>query len=280
MDSRRRRIWRIVRRVWIALGLASPLILWWGFNTKDLPPGTLVTDDRVEIVRATDTINFRPRPDDPARAGLIFFPGGLVKPEAYAPMARRLAELGHHVVIVRLPYRLAPTHAYHQFVFETALQTLTAPPRPWVIGGHSRGGKLAAEFADVHRTKIAGVALIGTTHPRDRDLSKLPVCIPVLKVYATRDGVAPPGEGARNHGNLPPHTGYVEIDGGNHTQFGYYRFQLLDRRPGIDRETQQQQLIDAVLMVLRPQWIGGGRPPCPGFAPDRFRNAPVQPQPF
>lgn len=255
--GRGRRVWRIVRLVWIALGVASPFVMWWGFGAKDLPALALVSDARVEIVRATDTINFRPRPDDPARHGLIFFPGGLVAPEAYAPMARTLAELGHHVVIVRLPYRLAPTHAYHRLVFETARQTLTAPPRPWVIGGHSRGGKLAAEFVSEHPDDIAGLALIGTTHPREVDLSALPVCVPVIKIFGTRDGIARAADHDKYRDNLPPHTGYYPIEGGNHTQFGYYRFQLLDKRPGIDRDTQQQKLIEGLLMVLRPQYIVG-----------------------
>ncbi len=263
MVSRGRRVWRVVRIVWITLGLASPLVMWWGMSAAGLPPGTLTSDARVEIVRATDTINFRPRPDDPARTGLIFFPGGLVQPEAYAPMARRLAEQGHHVVIVRLPYRLAPTHAYHQFVFATARETLTAPARPWIVGGHSRGGKLAAEFVAEHPASVAGLALIGTTHPREVDLSGLPLCVPVLKIYATRDGVARPEDMDAYRANLPPHTGYREIAGGNHTQFGYYRFQLLDKRPSIDREEQQRQLVDGLLTVLRPQYSGGARPPCP-----------------
>lgn len=263
-QSRARRVWRVVRIVWIVLGLSSALVLWWGFNATDLPPGTLTSDARVEIVRATDTINFRPRPDDPARPGLIFFPGGLVQPNAYAPMARRLAEQGHHVVIVRLPYRLAPTRAYQQFVFETATQTLTSPPRPWVIGGHSRGGKLAAVFASEHPNQIAGLALIGTTHPRDRDLSALPRCVPVVKISGTHDGIAPAEAMDESRHNLPPHTAYVAIEGGNHTQFGHYRYQLLDRRPAIDRETQQRQLVEALLMVLRPQDAGGRAPACPG----------------
>ena len=263
MPIDRKVLWRRVRIVWIVLGLASPFVLWWGFNAKDLPPGVLVSDARVEIVRATDTINFRPRPDDPTRAGLIFFPGGLVAPEGYAPMARRLAEHGHHVVIVRLPYRLAPTHAYHRLVFDTARETLVSPKRPWVIGGHSRGGKLAAEFASEHPNEIAGLALIGTTHPRDRDLSKLPLCVPVLKILGTRDGIASPEESRKHAANLPPHTGYIEIEGANHTQFGYYRFQLMDKRPAIDRDTQQRQLVDGLLSILNQQYLGGQRPPCP-----------------
>jgi pimeloyl-ACP methyl ester carboxylesterase len=264
VSDRRRRIWRVVRIVWIVLGVASPFVMWHGFNAVDLPPGTLVSDARVEIVRAQDTINVRPRPDDPARTGLIFFPGGLVEPDAYAPMARRLAEQGHHVVIVRLPYRLAPTHAYHRLVFDTARETLTSPPRPWVIGGHSRGAKLAAEFASEHPGQIAGLVLIASTHPRDRDLSTLPPCVPVLKIFGTRDGVAPRDEMDKYRGNLPPHTGYLEIEGANHTQFGYYRYQLFGGRPTIDRETQQRKMLEGILMVLRPQYIDGARPACPG----------------
>jgi pimeloyl-ACP methyl ester carboxylesterase len=272
MPLDRRRVWRLVRILVLALVAGAVFGAWYGMRASGLPPGTFTSDARVEIVRATDTIDFRPRPDDPSRAGLIFFPNILVAPEAYAPMARRLAELGHHVVIVRLPFRLAPTHAYHRMVFETARGTLTAPPRPWVIAGHSRGGKFAAEFVSEQQpASIAGLALIGTTHPRDRDLSGLPLCVPVLRISGTRDGIAPRSEVMAFRRNLPGHTGYLDIEGANNGQFAYYRFQPFDQRASIDRETQQQKLVEGLLMILRQQWMnatesqpGGSRPPCPG----------------
>lgn len=267
-----RRVWRILRVILIGAVAALALLSWWCMRAAGLPPGTLTSDSRVEIVRATDSINFRPRPDDPARTGLIFFPNVLVAPEAYAPMARRLAEAGHHVVIIRLPFRLAPTHRYQSMVFETARGTLTAPARPWVIGGHSRGGKFAAEFVlEQPPAAVAGLALIGTTHPRDRDLSKLPLCVPVLRISGTRDGIANPSEILAFRHNVPGHTGYMEIEGGNNAQFAYYRFHPFDRTATIDRETQQRRLLDGLLMILRQRYIGSGgaqpgsyRPPCPG----------------
>src|SRR5688500_16107180 len=134
MAVERRRVWRIVRIVWITLGIGSVFLMWFGMRAAGLPPGTLTSDGRVEIVRGTETIDFRPRPDDAARAGLIFFPGGMVQPEAYAPMARALAERGHAVVIVRLPFRVAPTPAYQEMTFETARETMRASPRRWVVG--------------------------------------------------------------------------------------------------------------------------------------------------
>lgn len=224
-----------------------------GMTTSGIPEGTFTSDARVEIVRGTESVDFRPRPDNPNQAGLIFFPGGLVAAEAYGPMARRLAEQGHAVSIVRLPFRTAPTPAYQEMAFETARSTMAASPRRWVVGGHSRGGMLATRFAQTLSRPMPGLALVGTTHPREIDLSALAPCVPVVKVSASRDGVAREAESARFRHNLPPHTRFVSIEGGNHTQFGYYRYQLLDKRPSIDRETQQRQLVEALLLVLRAE---------------------------
>lgn len=249
MVSRRRRIWRVVRIVWITLGVLSPIVLWWGMNSSGVPEGTLVSSETVEIVRAQDTIDFRPRPDDPGRAGLLFFPGALVDPEAYAPMARRLAEAGHRVVIVRLPFRMAPTSGYQQMAFQTVRETMAASPRQWAVGGHSRGGKLATQFAAAFPGSAAGFALVATTHPRQIDLSG--VTVPVVKIFGSQDGMATPDDMRRYASNLPPHTTFVEIAGGNHRQFGYYRYQLMDGRAGISRAEQQRQMIDALLAFFQ-----------------------------
>ncbi|MDQ3169698.1 MAG: alpha/beta hydrolase [Acidobacteriota bacterium] len=250
MVSRRRRIWRVVRVVWATLGVASVAALFWGVRATGLPEGTLVSDERVEIVRAQDTISFRPRPDDPARMGLLFFPGALVEPAAYAPMARRLAEAGHRVVIVRLPFRLAPTPAYEEMVFQTARETMAASPGRWAIGGHSRGGKLATRFAAGHAGALAGLALVATTHPRELDLSSLPPSVAVMKIFGSEDGLASPEEVRQYASLLPPHTTFVEVRGGDHRQFAYYRYQLMGGRAAIGLREQQDQLIAALLTLL------------------------------
>ncbi len=50
--------------------------------------------------------------------------------------------------------------------------------------------------------------------------------------------------------NLPPDTHDVRIDGGNHSQFGYYGFQPGDWPATITREEQQRLTLDAVLSAL------------------------------
>ena len=250
MVSRRRRIWRVVRVAWATLGVASVLALLWGVSAAGLPDNTFLSDDRVEIVRGQDVISFRPRPDDLGRMGLIFFPGAMVEPDAYAPMARRLAEAGHRVAIVKLPFRTAPTPRYEEMVFGSARDTMAAVPGRWAVGGHSRGGMLATRFAARFGDAIAGLALVATSHPRELDLSALPPSVPVLKVYGSEDGLASPDEVRQYAPLLPPHTTFVEVQGADHRQFGYYRFQLMGGRPTITLAQQQHQLVAALLGFL------------------------------
>ena len=81
------------------------------------------------------------------------------------------------------------------------------------------------------------------------DLSSL--TIPVTKIVGTRDGLATPDEVQQNAPLLPRHTRWVWIEGGNHSQFGWYGFQPLDRRPRVAASTQRSVMIQAVLDVLR-----------------------------
>ena len=63
---------------------------------------------------------------------------------------------------------------------------------------------------------------------------------------------------------LPISTAWVRIVGGNHSQFAYYGFQLLDHRATLSREQQQAQIETALLGALNrpappPPAAGGGR---------------------
>jgi hypothetical protein len=55
----------------------------------------------------------------------------------------------------------------------------------------------------------------------------------------TADGVAPPNRVFSNKGLLPKDTQWVEVKGGNHSQFGHYGHQLFDGKASISRESQQ-----------------------------------------
>ncbi|MFO7641498.1 MAG: alpha/beta fold hydrolase [Candidatus Competibacteraceae bacterium] len=119
---------------------------------------------------------------------------------------------------------------------------------PFVLGGHSRGAVVASRVAAGGVPQLSGLVLIGTSHPRDDDLSSL--AVPVTKVVGTRDGLATPTEVRRNAALLPPQTRWVWVEGGNHSQFGWYGFQPMDRRAAVDAPTQRRMMIAAVLDLL------------------------------
>lgn len=187
----------------------------------------------------------------PETVGLLFFPGSLVDPVAYAPLARAVAVAGYPVIMLELPRRGAFGGADDPALYARAESTMRDPsgPRRWVMAGHSRGAVVASTIAARALPEVAGLVLIGTTHPRDVDLSHL--AIPVTKVVGTRDRIAPESTSLSNRHLLPPATRWVRIEGGNHSQFGWYGFQPFDGRPRIPSTEQREQMIQAVLDILK-----------------------------
>ena len=115
--------------------------------------------------------------------------------------------------------------------------------------GHSRGAVVATNLAAARWPEVAGLVLLGTTHPRDVDLGGLKIS--VTKVMGTRDRIAPVSRSNENRALLPAATRWVRIEGGNHSQFGWYGFQPGDGFADISREEQHAAVIDAVNAALR-----------------------------
>lgn len=251
----RGRIWQIIRRGWITLGLTLTVVfVAWSLVAYRAAPEAraAIRSDAVVDVRHGDGYwSFLPaRRDTAARTGLVFFPGALVDPVAYAPLVRAMAADGFPAFIVELPRRGTMGGADDPEVDERLDRVLAMPaaPRRWVVAGHSRGAVVAARIASEQRRGLAGLVLIGTTHPRDVDLSALRQ--PVTKLVGTRDGLARASAVEANRAKLPPSTRWLWIDGGNHSQFGWYGFQPGDRRATVPASEQRTSMTRAVLAML------------------------------
>jgi pimeloyl-ACP methyl ester carboxylesterase len=107
---------------------------------------------------------------------------------------------------------------------------------------------VASTVASQQRPGFSGLVLIGTSHPRDVDLSGLRV--PVTKIVGTHDGLASRAEVETNRNKLPLSTRWEWIEGGNHSQFGWYGFQPGDRWPHITAAAQRDLMIRRVLDML------------------------------
>ena len=193
--------------------------------------------------------------------GLIFYPGGRVDPRSYAPAMKEIAAQGYFTALVPMPFNLAVLGA------DKAGEIINAPPgfyatwsalltqvessavKRWVIGGHSLGGAMAAQYAFKNPGSVKGLALWAAYPAGNNDLSGQDIA--VVSIYGNRDGVAAPDEVLAAKTLLPRTTSWVEINGGNHSQFGWYGLQPGDNEAGITRENQQSQVVKATVELLQ-----------------------------
>ena len=244
----------MIRRIWITTGLVSTavFVIWslLAFRATNDAVAALASDARVQVTETDFGWTFQPS-GERRGTGLLFFAGAMVDPRAYAPLLRRIAEAGHPALLIRLPRRGIFGGADGPEVLNRGVTaTLAAPDvRTWVLAGHSKGGLVAARLARTAAQTFSGLILIGTSHPRDFSLANTRLA--VTRIYGTRDTVADVEKLEANRINLPADITDVRIDGGNHSQFGYYGFQPGDWPATISREEQQRQTLRAVLKALR-----------------------------
>ncbi len=242
------RFHKIIRIIWVSFGLL--FILWMAnsYCVRGFDPEVLENSRAVTVEKTNHYLQFRPTGIQQP-TGFIFFPGALVAPEAYAPMARALAEDGFNTFIIKLPFGSAPLASQQASVMDQALEIekSNSTLRYWVVGGHSRGGAIAARFAYQYDQHLDGLILIGTSHPKEDAFDLSERSLMVTKIYATNDGLASEEEVEATSQYLPTDTQWVRIEGGNHAQFGYYGTQLGDHKATISRPRQQELMLDAIL---------------------------------
>ncbi len=176
--------------------------------------------------------------------GFIFYPGGRIDPGGYAPLMRAIAEAGYMVVVPEMPINMAVFSPY------IADEIIAAHPEidQWVIGGHSVGGTVAAQYTDKHPESIAGLA-IWASYPMDStDISDQD--IPVISIYGSREMRVNDTSVDERKDQLPVDTLYIRIEGGDHHQFGSYLINPKDHLATISRISQQQQIIQVTLDLL------------------------------
>jgi hypothetical protein len=220
-------------------------VVWGETPAKPMPEALAAMQSDAQVkVDSGGWITFNPV-GSVADTGFIFYPGGRVDPRAYAPAAHALADQGYLTVIVPMPLNLAV------FSPGKASQVMAAYPeiQHWIIGGHSLGGSMAANFVDKNPGKVDGLVLWASYPASSDNLSGMD--IPVVSISGTQDGLSTPAKIEASRLLLPASTQWVPIQGGNHGQFGWYGQQSGDNAASISRAEQQAQIIGATLEMLK-----------------------------
>jgi len=218
----------------------------WATSARPPLPEALEAMESDDLVAVSDRpwLTFSPIPVT-SETGFVFYPGGRIDPRGYAPLMRAIASSGVLVVVPEMPINMAP------FRPNVADEIIAAYPdiHHWVIGGHSVGGTMAAQYTDSHRDAIAGLA-IWASYPADNaDLAD--AGIPVVLIYGSHDPRVNDDSIARRRHLLPADTRYVRIDGGDHHQFGSYEIKPQEHHATIDRAAQQEQTIEETLSLIK-----------------------------
>jgi hypothetical protein len=239
------------RRFKIIIGvLLTVTIVLVGFVVwAETPPAPMLEayealeSDSDVIVSTKDWIIFKPVISN-KNVGFVIYPGGRVDFRSYAPIAHRIATEGYLVVIVRMPLNLAV------FGVNIASDVIKSYSQisSWVVGGHSLGGTMAAQFAHENPSKVKGLVLWAAYPASGTDLSKDNLL--VTTIHGTNDGLVSSSQIEDSLKHLPVSTSRIEIAGGNHAQFGWYGDQGGDNVATIIREEQQNQIFNATLQLL------------------------------
>jgi len=172
--------------------------------------------------------------------GFIFYPGAKVEATAYAAMAKEIAANGYTVIIAKMNFNLAilsPNRADHIISNHKNIDT-------WVIGGHSLGGVMAADYA-LENEDIKGLILLASYPQSKTNLSSKP--IKVLSLWGSNDQVADVNKVKDAKNMMPSDAEFIEITGGNHGGFGDYGHQKGDGESSI---TNKQQMMDTSTYII------------------------------
>ena len=195
----------------------------------------LASDGQVEVLAAGDYWFFDGPSEDKA---YIFYPGGKVEAESYAPLMHRLAAEGADTFLLKMPLNIA-------FLgINRAEKIIEAGGYDhWYIGGHSLGGVAAASFAEGHADSLSGIILLAA-YPT----GKIDESLQGLMIHGSEDHVLNMDAVSKSWALW--NSAEVIFTGGNHAQFGDYGQQKGDGKALISAAEQQELTVSEILEFI------------------------------
>lgn len=222
------------KKRWIAVGILVAVLLllcgsffWYVsdyYRAEDAALEVLAAGSGLEVVDNLTILT----PSVPTDTAVIFYPGAKVEGAAYLPLLEQLRRTGLTCILVEMPFHMAI------FAPNAAEGVIAQFPEidHWYLAGHSMGGAMASQFAAKHPDQVDGLILLGAYLYGD---------------YPPEDTLTIYGSLNQSVEDQIDYTeNVVEIEGGNHAQFGNYGLQKGDPPGEITPEEQQAQTVKAV----------------------------------
>lgn len=221
----------------LVLALCAGAFFWYAsdyYRAEDVALEVMAQDSGISV-QDNLTILSTSVPSDTA---IIFYPGAKVEAAAYLPLLDKIRQTGVTCILVDMPFHMA--------IFDSNAAQDVMEDFPeyshWYIAGHSMGGAMASQFAASHPDEVDGLILLGAYIYGD---------------YSPQDTLTIYGSLNQSVEDKLDYTeNVVEIQGGNHAQFGNYGPQKGDLPATISAEEQQNQTVDAIRTFLEARRTG------------------------
>lgn len=216
----------------LLLALCAGAFFWYVsdyYRAEDVALDVLAQDSGLSVQDNLTVLS----PSVPSDTAIIFYPGAKVEAEAYLPLLEQIKQTGVTCILVHMPFHMAIFDA------NAAEDVMEQFPeiQHWYMAGHSMGGAMASQFASGHQDEINGLILLGAYIYGDYPDEK------TLTVYGSLN------QSVEDHIDYTENI--VEIEGGNHAQFGNYGPQKGDLPATISAAEQQAQTVDAISDFMR-----------------------------
>lgn len=228
----RRKKWLIAREiVFLILTILAGAFFWYVSDYYRAEAVALAVMGQDSGISQQDGLTIL-SPSYPTDTAIIFYPGAKVEAEAYLPLLDQIRQTGVTCMLVHMPFRMAIFDA------DAAEEVIARFPeiQHWYIAGHSMGGAMASKFASDHPDLVDGLILMGAyiygDYPEENTLT----------IYGSLN------QSVEDHIDYTENI--VEIQGGNHAQFGNYGPQKGDPPATISAEEQQRQTVEAIAAFL------------------------------
>ncbi len=176
---------------------------------------------------------------------LLLYPGGLVRPHAYAWLGVALAPVGVRTLIPAMPLDLAVLGRDRA---SALIERHRDGEARIVVAGHSLGGAMAASWAARHPGQADALILMGAYPAGGDDLRGSE--LPTLVLAAEHDGLATLEEVREGMARLPARSGLEIVGGAVHAFFGRYGPQRGDGLPTVTRARAEAEISGSVEAFL------------------------------
>lgn len=228
-----------------AVVLLAGAFLFYTGNYYHAQPETLSVLTDGQSVKVTDTeagFVFLPE-EKKTDTAFIFYPGAKVETSAYSSLMQKIAENGYLCILAKMPFNLAVFNAGAAADIMDTYKEI----KHWYIGGHSLGGAMAADFASKNDESLDGLILLGAYPAADLTNSDFKV----LSIFGSQDQIMNREKYSEGLKKMPVSHEELEIEGGNHAQFGNYGNQSGDGEATISVEEQQKQTAKEIIHFLK-----------------------------